>query len=439
MITDANQTNLFIDLKHTVIEKSFSDKKQVFVKFLTCLLQDLSFTKSLPSHTSNLLLAYTPDYIDFLFQKRSQLALLQSSCLQNILQDFLARAIDISPEELKQNDFEDIINRHIHILKELYTIKKDVKQHLKSLFEDPSLDMKFFYHTKYPFKRQIIKNLIETELTDVVGYYSFDNLQNDSAYVVTIQPSTLENLKNPQLIYFSSSKINIFRKLQLEEKLTIYPQKAEISCLSQLPSTITFLRESTSQGDLKRIRIGYAFDDLKFKKLQGRGDVVSSKYPIEMIPIDLRMSLDRKIDGFLHRVFGLTKDEKDPFSSVIMQNFQKMNAQQNLHIFDPMDSLDIIQSREAFQRKIKEIFQSKKFLEALNEFSSSKFSVPKACHIDPKALNPDKVISFIKSQNMKFPLVVKTTDACLDQSCHQMSVVLNEEGLLEIESSEKFR
>ena len=427
--------DLLIDLKHTVIERSASQKTHVFVKFLTSILKDLCQTQN---QISNLFAAYIQDYVDFILKKNS----IGQNSLQNLLSEFITLLNALVPNGISlcnQEEYQKLIESNIHILQELYTIKNEVKQHLKRLLETPSFEIKFFYNTKYPFKKQIIQKLIHQELSILSEHdYAFNQAPDSISdhhnhFVITAEPIRKTDVpKDLQFIYYSSSKINVFRKLQFSNG---FPYRTEISCLSQLPSTITFLKETTPNKPV--LKIGYAFDNKKFSRLQNRGDVVSSHFPIEFIPIDLRLPLNRKIDGFVHRVFDLTKDKTNPFSSVIMHNFHKLAEQKDIKLFDSMDSMDIIQSREAFQCKIKEIFESKNFLDS--QQTSYKFEVPKACQIDPKTTTSEEAMTLVKNQNMKFPLVVKTTDACLDKNCHQMSIVFNEQGLLEAETSHIFR
>jgi len=443
------ESRYFIDLKQIFIERSQVDKNEALTKFICSCVKDAS-EKITPLNDQELshFPIYVRDYVSFVLQKKS---LLQKE-LKDILFDSIICLKSVIPNvpELPaykskgSGDYESIVEKNIHHLQALYDLKNNIKEDLKRVFESP-YEYKFFYQTKYPYKEQVLRGIVEKELPEILsdlGFQRFSSMGTKD-YIVTAEPRA-GGYHKLNLIYYSSSKIPVFRKLTFENEMSGFNVGAEISCLTQLPGTISFIREGEERpkGSEKPVRIGYIFDEKKFTRLQA-DEILTSRYPVEFVPIDLRVPLNREINGFVHKITNTMKNKDDPFSAIKLHHFEQISKRGDIRLFDPMDSLNILSNRDTFQNFVGDIFKTKEFLDEIAKIQDAShhyvFDIPKACFIDPSKLSPSEVLETVKKEGMKYPVIVKTATAGVDKNSHKMAVALNENGLNQIESSERFR
>jgi len=442
------ESRFFVDCKHIFIERKKADKTQAFVNFITNSIIDATQKSPLSQQEKKNLETYVQDYVSYIIQKK---ALLQKE-LKQILYDALICLRAVMPQlpdipgpraqEAKEYDF--IIEKNLSYLS-LFHVRKEVKDHLNHLMENP-YELKFYYFSKYAYKEQVIRALVEAELPQILHYLSFHPFTNMGTrdYIVTAEPRA-GGYKKHNLIYYSIDTIPVFRKLTFENEMGGFSVATEFSCISQLSDTILFVKENQDQSPRRErpVKIGYCFSQKKMMQLQKNNRALASRYPIEFIPIDLRVPLDKDIQYFFHKISDQTKEKNDPWRDVKVANFEKLK--QTIPLLDPIDHLDVLSDRRLFQSAVSEIFSSQSFTDGLQKVLETKglngvnFKVPKIAFFDPKNTSGKSAEEVIKEEGMKFPLVIKTAAACGDKNSHFMAIVLNLEGLKEVQQSDIFK
>jgi len=442
------ESRFFIDCKHIFIERKKASKTQAFINFITNSIIDLTEKSPLSPQEKKNLETYVQDYISYIIQKKT---LLQKE-LKQILFDALIclKAVmpqlpDIpGPRDPQLKEYDLIIEKNLSFLS-LFHVRKEVREHIKHLMENP-YELKFYYFSKYQYKEQVIRALVEAEVPEILHYLSFYPFTSmgPKDYIVTGEPRASGGFKKHNLIYYSVDTMPIFRKLTFENEMGGFDVATEISCISQLSDTILFIKENQDQSPRRErpVRIGYCFSQKKLMQLQKNNRALASRYPIEFIPVDLRVPLDKDIQYFFHKISDQTKENSDPWRDIKIANFDKIR--ETIPLLDPLDHIDVLSDRRLFQDVVSEIFSSQTFLDSMKKATEGKdvkevnFKVPKIAFVDPK--DPQRPAeSVIEQEGMKFPMVVKTAAACGDKNSHFMAIVLNNEGLKEVQTSDIFK
>ena len=274
--------------------------------------------------------------------------------------------------------------------------------------------------------------------------------ENPEVILVTARPFILPqnyNLEKPYLLLVYNDDVNLAKKDRYEVTAqSQYQLIHEISCISQLLSALSFSIELIQNPSTQYMTIGYFFDQKKFDWIQTKKGL-NSVFPIKYIPIDLRFPLNRKLNGFFHKIIQILKNKNDPITYLKYKNFKDMfeKYKESMVFFDSPMCLEVVTSRICFQNKFSLILSNPDFLNEINsDFkirSIKPFSikVPKVIIINPKHNSLDQVIEKVKEAEMNFPIVVKTISAAIPEISHFMGVALDYEGLKKIEEHSFFR
>ena len=341
----------------------------------------------------------------------------------------------------------------------------EVNANLKSLVKeisDSGYEVCLIHlQSRYTFKQQVWQQAIaniESELScSVKSFKSADELKSlcnntEKSLLLTARPKlfafVLKGIDNPlKLVYLN----HLFMKLNYKYKYETYVVNeivpiGEISCLSQLPGLIDFLKQKEAHPNQKIYTVGYNFVLKKFTLMHAKNRSLSASFPVLFVPVDLRFRLNRKIDVFYHKATDFTKDSEDYEAQLKLTNFHdiyKQSSELGIKFLDPPGHFKIISDRIGFQDTFVELLESQAFDKALNDYCKQnncvrvQFKVPIAKQLPPSSKDSD-VQKTITDLSLQYPLIIKTVVSCASSTSHKMAVAMKPEGLRMVEANPVF-
>ena len=237
------------------------------------------------------------------------------------------------------------------------------------------------------------------------------------------------------------------KKDKIEKRIGEYSIIFEITCLSQLLSALKFTLDLENLSNQDYIEVGYWVSDKKFDAMRKLHSALNSKFPVKYVPIDLRFQLKRKVQTFLHKITDAAKNLKDPYSLMIIENFNQIaKINKDILLFDHHEILNLVTSRIIFEKKLSNILSNEKFFEDLNSYFENhseikrfKIRLPISMTINPKDIPTLEAQNQRSLSGLHYPLIFKTKAACHSEASHFMAVAYDDEGFSAVENHPIFR